>query len=54
MEQRNEREARPAQSNKRAYEPPEILSQEIFETTALACSKKPAQGGPCATGTRKS
>ena len=40
-------EARAGQSRKRKYEPPEILSQEVFETTALACGKLPAQGGAC-------
>jgi len=48
MEKRDERnlEARGSQSGKRKYEPPEILSQEVFETTALAC-KKVAGGGGC-------
>ena len=32
---------------KRTYEPPEIQSQEVFETTALACGKLSGQGGPC-------
>ena len=30
----------------RKYEPPDILSQEVFETTALACMKV-AGGGGC-------
>jgi hypothetical protein len=47
MEQRNEREARPAQSGKRRYEPPEVLSQEVFETTALACGKTPGKSPAC-------
>ena len=35
-------------SGKRKYEPPEIQSQEVFETTALACGKKQGgQGAPC-------
>lgn len=33
-------------AGKRAYEPPDILTQEVFETTALACGKLPGQGGP--------
>ena len=33
---------------KRPYEPPAITSEQIFETTALACGKKQAQGGKCA------
>jgi len=32
---------------RRPYEPPAIVSEQIFETTALACSKRPAQGGKC-------
>jgi hypothetical protein len=53
MEKRGERETRPHESGKRKYEPPEILSQEVFETTALACAKMPGQGFPCSTN-RKS
>ena len=40
-------EERVDQTRKRPYEPPRILSEEIFETTALACGKKPLQGGKC-------
>jgi hypothetical protein len=32
---------------KRPYEPPAITSEQIFETTALACGKKTGQGGKC-------
>ena len=32
---------------RRPYEPPAIVSEQIFETTALACGKLPAQGGKC-------
>ena len=32
---------------RRPYEPPAIVSEQIFETTALACAKRPAQGGKC-------
>ena len=38
-------DGRAGQSGKRTYEPPEILSQEVFETTALACRK--VTGGAC-------
>ena len=31
----------------REYEAPRLLSEGIFETTALACGKLPAQGGRC-------
>lgn len=55
MEKRSERDqgAKGNRGGKRKYEPPEILSQEVFETTALACAKRPGQGGPCATGMNK-
>jgi hypothetical protein len=51
MDKREEpkREPRTGQSGKRTYEPPEILSQEVFETTALACGKLPSQFGACRT-----
>jgi len=39
---------RAAEQGKRPYEAPAIVSEQIFETTALACGKKPAQGGKCA------
>lgn len=55
MDERSERirESDAGQSGKRKYEPPEILSQEVFETTALACGKLPSQGGKCSGGGRK-
>ena len=43
-----------SQGGKRKYEPPEILSQEVFETTALACGKLPAQSGKCSTNRKNS
>ncbi len=55
MEKHGERnlESGTGQSGKRKYEPPEIQSQEVFETTALACLKKAGQGGACTVGNRK-
>jgi len=47
-------EARPAPSARRPYEPPRILSETIFETTALACGKLPAQGGKCSSRPKNS
>ena len=49
MERHGERDGKSGagQSGKRKYEPPEILSQEVFETTALACGKLASQSGPC-------
>jgi hypothetical protein len=43
------RESGTGQSGKRKYEPPEVQSQEVFETTALACRKISGQGGRCNT-----
>jgi hypothetical protein len=40
-------EPRNGESGKRHYEPPEILSQEVFETTALTCRKVGGTGGQC-------
>jgi hypothetical protein len=47
------RESGPGQSGKRTYEPPQILSQQVFETTALACGKLPGGGAPCSGGNRR-
>jgi hypothetical protein len=32
---------------KRAYEPPQIVTETVFETAALACGKIAGQGGQC-------
>ena len=32
---------------RRKYERPAVVSEEIFETTALACGKITGQGGRC-------
>jgi hypothetical protein len=49
METRDERDrqARAERSSKRNYDPPDILSQEVFETTALACAKISGQNATC-------
>ena len=39
---------------KRHYDPPKIISQQVFETTALACGKLPSQGGPCTANKKTS
>jgi len=49
-----QRDSRQDEKRKRKYEPPEILSQQVFETTALACGKLPAQGGVCNTNKKTS
>jgi hypothetical protein len=45
VEHQQKHEQRPEPTAKRKYSPPDILTQEVFETTALACGKKPGQGG---------
>ena len=45
MEDKRDPERHPEKSSKRKYTPPAILTQEVFETTALACGKKVGQGG---------
>jgi hypothetical protein len=42
-----EQSERAAEPDKRPYEAPAIVSEQIFETTALACGKRPAEGGKC-------
>jgi hypothetical protein len=42
-----EQPERRAERGKRPYEAPAIVSEQISETTALACGKLPAQGGKC-------
>jgi hypothetical protein len=32
---------------RRPYEPPAIVSEQIFETTVLACAKRQGQGSKC-------
>ncbi|HEY7362637.1 MAG TPA: hypothetical protein VIE37_00915 [Methylomirabilota bacterium] len=45
MDERSERDQGGGETHvgKRKYEPPAMLSQEVFETTALACMKRPGQ-----------
>ena len=38
---------RAGQPGKRPYEAPAIASEQIFETTALACGKRMGQGFTC-------
>jgi len=39
---------------KRPYSKPACVSEEIFETTALACAKRPGQSALCNSGPRNS
>jgi hypothetical protein len=43
-----------AEQGKRPYEAPAIASEQIFETTALACGKRPSEGGKCVGRTKAS
>ena len=45
VEDPRDRNQRPEHSRKRKYSPPEIVTQQVFETTALACGKLIGQGG---------
>jgi hypothetical protein len=46
MDNHHQQTSEPGRSGgKRKYEPPEIVTQEVFETTALACKK--ITGGAC-------
>jgi len=49
-----EHETRAEGNAKRKYDPPKIVSQQVFETTALACGKLPSQGGPCTANKKTS
>ena len=48
------RDPRRGESGKRTYEPPDIVSQQIFETTALMCGKLPGGAGACMSSPRSS
>jgi hypothetical protein len=39
---------------KKPYSKPACVSEEIFETTALACAKRAGQGGVCNASPRSS
>jgi len=42
-----EQSGRAAEPAKRPYEAPAIVSEQIFETTALACGKRSGPGSLC-------
>lgn len=44
----------PESRPKKPYEPPAIQTEEIFETTALACAKRPGQSAMCNTRAKNS
>jgi hypothetical protein len=39
---------------KRTYVKPQVVSEPIYETLALACGKLPGQGGVCNAAPRRS
>jgi hypothetical protein len=45
MEHKAQHTERSEPTGKRTYSPPDIVTQEVFETTALACGKRVGQGG---------
>lgn len=40
--------------SKKPYAKPACVSEQIFETTALACGKQPGRGGACSAAPRLS
>lgn len=48
-EDRDNRDARRDGPAKRPYEAPRIVSEKIFETTALKCGKRSGGSGQCTT-----
>ena len=44
-EQRTEKQR--GKKPKKPYRKPACVSEQIFETTALACGKQPGRGGAC-------
>jgi len=40
-------EASASKEQRKPYEKPQIVSEPIYETVALACGKLPGQGGTC-------
>ena len=49
-----EQKNRPPKKARKPYVKPAVSSEEIFETTALACGKQPGRGGACAAAPRLS
>jgi len=43
-----------APTGKKPYVKPSCISEPIYETLALACGKRPGQGGSCHGAPRKS
>jgi hypothetical protein len=41
-------------TGKKSYVKPAIVSEKIFETSALACGKTPGRGGLCIGAPRRS
>ncbi len=41
-------------AEKKPYTPPQVISEEVFETLALSCDKMAGDLGPCDAGTTTS
>jgi hypothetical protein len=44
---RDATKAKGSKKRRKPYVKPACLSEQIFETTALACGKRPGRGGAC-------
>jgi hypothetical protein len=44
---RDSNKSRGTKKPRKPYAKPVCLSEQIFETTALACGKRPGRGGAC-------
>lgn len=43
----NRPDERADEDQREPYEPPAVVSEEVFETLASTCGKNPNQGGSC-------
>ena len=54
MEQERKESGKEASGTRKPYTKPGFVSEKIYETLALACSKLPGQGGFCNAAPRRS
>jgi len=52
--QREQRKPAEERRPRKKYAKPAVTSEQIFETTALACGKRPGTGGACIAAPRLS
>lgn len=53
-EEKKDNPGKPTSENKKPYAKPDVQSEPIYETLALACGKLPGQGGVCNGAPRRS